>query len=105
MRRIVRRARALAPHLDNAAFGPLLQSFGRISLLLADAYEEIRSEDLVASDGELRSSIDVVRRLADTQLKLAEKLGMTPSTLRALGREKSVTDLVGALAEADGEVE
>jgi hypothetical protein len=100
LRRIVRRARTLAPHLDNPAFGPVLQSFGRVSLLLADSYETLRGAELLNADGELRSSIDTIRKLADTQLKLAEKLGLTPLTLRALGREKSV-DLVAAFAEAD----
>jgi hypothetical protein len=100
LRRIVRRCRILAPHLDNAAFGPVLQSFGRISLLLADSYEKIRGAELLGEDGELRPSIDTIRKLADTQAKLAEKLGLTPSTLRTLGREKRV-DLAGALAEND----
>ena len=101
LRRIVRQCRGLAPHLDNRAFGPVLQSFGRVSLLLADAYEKIRGQDLLGEDGELRPSIDQIRRLADTQAKLAEKLGLTPATLRALGKERRV-DLVGALAENDG---
>jgi hypothetical protein len=98
LRKIVRRCRTLAPHLDNAAFGPVLQSFGRVSLLLADSYEKLRGQELIGADGELRSSIDTIRKLADTQVRLAEKLGLTPATLRMLGREKPV-DLVGALAE------
>jgi hypothetical protein len=106
LRRVVRRCRSLAPHLENQAFAPVLQSFGRISLLLADSYEKLRGTELLGEDGELRPSIDTIRKLADTQAKLAEKLGLTPSTLRALGREKRV-DLVGQLAEGDtdGEAE
>jgi hypothetical protein len=100
LRRIVRQCRTLAPHLDDRAFGPVLQSFGRISLLLADSYEKIRGAELVGEDGELRPSIDTIRKLADTQAKLADKLGLTPLTLRALGREKRA-DFVGALAESD----
>jgi hypothetical protein len=98
LRRIVRECRRLAPHLDNRAFGPVLQSFARVSLLLADSYEKIRGAELLDENNELRPSIDTIRRLADTQAKLAEKLGLTPATLRAFGREKPV-DLVGALAE------
>src|SRR5438552_2382110 len=100
LRRIVRQCRRLAPHLDNPAFGPVLQSFGRVSLLLADGYEKIRGADLLNEDGELRASIDTVRKLADTQVKLAEKLGLTPATLKTLGREKPV-DLAAAFADTN----
>jgi hypothetical protein len=104
LRRITRQCRKLAPHLDNPAFGPVLQSFGRVSLMLNDAYERIRNEELLNEDGELRASIDTIRKLADTQAKLAEKLGLTPATLKALGREKRM-DLVTALAEGNGDGE
>lgn len=100
LRRIVRQCRTLAPHLDNRAFGPVLQSFARISILLADSYEKLRGAELLGEDGELRPSIDTIRKLVDSQAKLAEKLGLTPATLRSLGREKPV-DLVGQLAEGD----
>ena len=97
LRRIVRSARRLAPHLDNPVFTPVLQSFGRVSLLLADCYEKLRDGDLLGDDGELRPSIDTVRKLAETQARLAKELGLTPVTLRQLGREKRV-DLAAALA-------
>lgn len=100
LRRIVRQARRLAPHLDDRAFGPVLQSFGRISLLLADSYEKIRNQELLDDHGELRSSVDTIRRLADTQAKLAEKLGLTPATLRTFTREKAA-DLAAAFVESD----
>jgi hypothetical protein len=100
LRRIVRQAHCLASHLDNPVFTPVLQSFGRVSLLLDDAYEKLRSGDLIGEDGELRPSIDTVRRLAETQTKLAKELGLTPLTLRALGREKPA-DLVALYAEDD----
>src|ERR1700730_15648471 len=78
LRRIVRQCRTLAPHLDNRAFGPVLQGFARVSILLADSYEKLRGTELLGEDGELRPSIDTIRKLADTQAKLAEKLGLTP---------------------------
>jgi len=98
IRRAVRKARRLAPHLENPVFLPLLQSFCRISLLVERGYAELRKNTLLDENGELRASIDVVRRLAETQTRLAEKLGLTPTTLRMLSREK-VLDLAAALAE------
>ena len=50
----------------------------------------------------MRGSVDTVRRLAETQTRLAEKLGLTPATLRAMAKEK-VIDLAAELAEvSDG---
>lgn len=98
IRRRIRKARKLAPHLENPIFLPLLQSFCRVSLLVERGYESLQNGSLLDADGELRASIDVVRRLAETQTRLAEKLGLTPSTLRALSREK-VVDLAAELAE------
>jgi hypothetical protein len=103
LRRIVRQARRLAPHLDNPVFTPVLQTFGRVSLLLQDSYERLRDGELIGEDGELRPSIDTVRKLAETQARLAKELGFTPLTLRALAREKTV-DLAATFAEvSDGE--
>lgn len=97
LRRIIRRARTLAPHLESQIFSPLLQSFARVSLLLGDCYERLKEGDLIGENGELRPSIDTVRKLAETQARLAKELGLTPVTLRQLGREKRV-DLAAALA-------
>jgi hypothetical protein len=104
LRRIVRRARTLAPHLDSPLFTPVLQSFGRISLLLQDSYEKLRNGDLIDDEtGELRPSIDAVRKLSETQMRLAASLGLTPLSLRLFAKEKRV-DLASAFAEAeDGE--
>jgi hypothetical protein len=41
-----------------------------------------------------------VRRLAETSARLAKELGLTPSTLRTLSREKTI-DLLGAMAGED----
>ncbi len=102
IRRGVRKARRLAPHLDNPVFLPLLQSFCCISLLLERGYQSLRDRSLLDDEGELCASIDVVRRLAETQTRLAEKLGLTPATLRAMGKEK-VIDLPAEMAEvSDG---
>ncbi len=69
--------------------------------MLNDSYEKLRGAELLGEDGELRPSIDTIRKLAESQSKLAERLGLTPASLRAFKREKRV-DLIGALAESDG---
>jgi hypothetical protein len=99
-RRFCRRLRTLAPHLDDPAFAPMIQSYAKVSLLLARGYESIRAGEIVGTDGELRASVDVVRRLAETSARLAKELGLTPSTLRTLSREKTI-DLLGAMAGED----
>jgi len=100
LRRITRELRRLAPHLDDQAFAPILQGFARVSVLLADSYEKVRQMDLIGEDGELRPSIETIRRLVDTQSKLAERLGLTPSTLKAMRKEKKA-DIVAVFANAD----
>jgi len=100
IRAVARHVRRTAPHLDDQVFAPLVQGFARISILLADSYEKIRDQDLIGEDGELRPSIETIRRLVDTQSKLAEKLGLTPATLKALRHEKKA-DLAAVFAKVD----
>ncbi len=98
VRRFVSRIRMLAPHCDNPVFAPALAGFARVTLMLERSYAYIRDKDVVGENGELRPSIDAVRRLAETQSRLAKELGLTPTTLRALSRGK-VIDLAASFAE------
>jgi len=100
VRRAVRKARRFAPHLENPVFLTMLQSFCRISLLLERGYASLRDGSLLDDEGELRSSVDAVRRLAETQVRLAKELGLTPSTLRALAKDKTF-DLAAELANVE----
>jgi hypothetical protein len=95
VRRFVGRIRTLAPHCDNPVFAVTLAAFARVSLLLERSYAFLRDKDVVGENGELRPSVDAVRRLAETQSRLAKELGLTPSTLRALSREKLIDPLEG----------
>jgi hypothetical protein len=72
VRRACRQVLVVAPHLDDAKYRPLIQSFARISILGSDAFELLRERGLVNDDGELRSSVDVFQRLVNTQMKFAE---------------------------------
>jgi len=67
---------------------------------IADASDAMRDTPILNSDGELRSSLDVLQRLISAQTKLAKELGLTPMTLRSIAREKGV-DLAGMLADED----
>jgi hypothetical protein len=102
VRRFCRRLRSLAPHLDNPAFAPLLQSYAKVLLLQSRVYEAVRAGEIVGPDGEIKTSVDSVRRLAETSARLARELGVTPLTLRALSREKNA-DLAASFAEHNGE--
>lgn len=79
-----------APHLGDEKFAPIVVSFARITLLAGDSGEFLRQHGLVGENGELRSSVDTVNRLVGTQLKLAAALGLTPTTLRSIAKERSV---------------
>ncbi len=93
----------VAPHLDDAKFKPLLESFAQVTLLKGDCYEFLRKHGLVNEQGELRSSVDTVQRLMGLQLKLANALGLSPAVLGKIRNEKPA-DLVAALAR-HGDVE
>ncbi len=103
VRRACRQILVVAPHLDDPKYRPLIQSFARISLLSVDGFEHLRERGLVGENGELRSSVDVFQRLVNTQMKLAEKLGLTPSALGKLSKEKPV-DLAAAMSAHEEEV-
>lgn len=105
IRRLTRRLQTLTPHLDRPEFLPLLRSYARLSILIERSYQVIRDADsLIGEDGEVRGSVDTVRRLAETQSRLAEKLGLTPATLKIFSKEKLV-DLPGAMAAPDDDEE
>lgn len=98
VRRFRRQLLAVAPHLNDPKFGPLLHSFARISILGLDSYDYLRLKGIVGADGELRSSVDVVQRLVNAQLKLANALGLTPLALGKL-KPGALDDLAAALAK------
>jgi hypothetical protein len=100
-RRLIR----AAPNIDDQKFGPVILSFCRISILSMDSYEFLRKRGLVNADGELRASVDVYRKLVDTQLRMAERLGLTPAALRTLGNSKDQLDLPSAIVEANAREE
>ena len=105
IQRMTAHLRRLAPHLGNYLFTPTIHAFCRITITLERSYATIRDESLISTEtGELRSSVDTVRKLAETQSRLARELGLTPATLRAFSKEKLV-DLAAAMADKDDDEE
>lgn len=79
LRRIVQRYAELAD-LKDLKFRPALQTLAKISLLLERSYATIkRRESLLGDDAELCQSLDVLRRLADSQFKMLEAIGLLPN--------------------------
>ena len=97
VRRACRSIVRVAPHLDDPKFRPLIQAFARTSILNLDAFEHLRHVGIVNANGELRSSVDTFQRLVNTQMKLADKLGLTPSTLGKLDKRRPI-DLAAAMS-------
>lgn len=103
IRRAVSRLRTFVPALDRPEYLPLLRSYARITLLIERSYELLRDGSLVDENGELRASLDTIRRLMSTQAALGRELGLSPSAARSVIRQPK--DLAAAFAEAeDGEV-
>jgi hypothetical protein len=98
VRRFKRQLLQVAPNLDDARFGPMIHAFARLSILSLDAYEHLRLKGIVNANGELRSSVDVVQRLVNAQLKLANALGLTPLALGKL-KPGAPDDLAAMLAD------
>ena len=100
IRRFARGLRAVAPHLDNPMFAPLVRSYAIVTLAIERSYARLKADDLISpKTNELRTSLDVLGRLIAQQTRLAKALNLTPLTLRKLGQQR--TDLAAALIEGE----
>ncbi len=60
----------------------------RVTWFAEKATRQLADRDsLLDLDGELRPSVEVVRRLSDTQMKMLAAVGLTPASKRLLNRE------------------
>ena len=86
----------VAPHLNDAKFQPLVNSFARITLLGLDSYEFLRERGLVGEKGQLlvecRCRSAAYRRPAQTSKRAR------PIAVVARFATKSRQDLAAALA-------
>ena len=65
--------------LTDLRWRPALGSLARVTLLLERSYQLLKERPtLLNEDGELCSSIDVFRRLVDSQAGLLKSLGLMP---------------------------
>ena len=87
-----------APHLADPRFAPLIRNFLQVDFLLERTCRRIAEvDDLISpKTGELRYSVDVIRRLSETHRMLCRELKLSPSTARP-----GLMDLAGAIADAD----
>jgi hypothetical protein len=93
-----------APAINDEKFAPVTLSFCRISILSMDAYRFLHQCGIAGADGELRKSVDTYARLVNTQLKLAEKLGLTPAAFRSI-KDEAPFDLVAEIARTRSHTE
>ena len=79
LRRIVQRYAELAD-LKDLKFRPALQTLAKLSLLLERSYMHLKQrKTLIDEDNELTKSIDVLRRLADSQFAMLKAIGLLPN--------------------------
>ena len=103
VRRSIRRLRGLASHLEDPRYLPVLRSFCELSLLIERAYAELRDKPLTSADtGELRNSIDTLRRMMDTQRGISRELGLSPTVAASLAKPVKFLDL-DQVRDNDGE--
>ncbi len=86
IRAAVRKLRARCPHLDKPEYIPLIRSYARLSVLIERAYAVLRDGNIVDDKGELRQSLDTLRRMMTTQAALAEKLGLSPHVAASMAK-------------------
>lgn len=65
--------------LEDLKWRPALQTLARVTLLVDRTYSVLKErETLIGKDGDLCRSIDVFRRLAETQPVLLKSVGLIP---------------------------
>jgi hypothetical protein len=85
---------ALYPHLrERPGLAPQIKSYIRLTLMIERGYERIRDGGILAPSGEIRPSVDTLRRLMMTQSYLARELGLTLATSEQFAKAKPVLDL------------
>jgi hypothetical protein len=66
-------------------FATVLHSFARMNIMVVAAFKQFRGmTTLLDQNGELRPSLTTMQQLLKAQAILAEKLGLTPTTLQAV---------------------
>lgn len=84
--------RALDPKLKEPKYQPSLKAMALCQYLLERSFLELEQMETLVNpvSGELRSSIDIVRRLAETSVRIAASLGLSPTRVIVMGPGKMV---------------
>jgi hypothetical protein len=99
IRRIATNLRKAVPHLNRPEFTPIIRAFAMLTLTLERSYAALRDKDPISpTTNELRSSYDVIGRLAAHHAKLAAQLGLSPAAFNKLKTSGGPDDLAAALA-------
>lgn len=90
------------PALCDPRYSAQLWTYGCITLLIRDSYAAIKNQSLFNSQtGELRGSLDTIRRLAETQKNLANSLCLSPEAARTLEKPIQATLDIGHYRKQD----
>jgi hypothetical protein len=104
IRRLSRKMRQLAPHLDDPRYGPALRAFSMSYLLLERAYRRVKQipDEAIVRDGAVVPAIETVTRMAGKVMGQAASLGLTPSSAASIA--KPVDTLVTEALERAGKI-
>lgn len=98
--KIARRFRRLDRTLDDPRMGPALRVLARVHSLAEEVTARLADMGLLDEDGELKPSLEMARRLADTEMRLLGALGLTPAAMRA-GRARPPIDFDAVYARIE----
>jgi hypothetical protein len=93
-RRLAARLIEQVPRLDKPEFYPLVRGYCICCLQIARVNAALEEGDIISAEtGEVRSSVDSLRKLLATQSQLAKELGLTPSTSQDFTKRANTLDL------------
>src|SRR6516165_2737953 len=97
--RMVGKWKRVSPILDEARYTPQLRGLSMVTLMMECVYNELRKRGSLINPvtGEAYHSVDLVRRLAETQKNLASELGLTPRSAALVA--KPVDDILQEASE------
>src|ERR1700730_4717418 len=80
IRAAVRPLQAVAPHVAERQYVLLARDFCRMDFMIDRMFAELYDKPLINPEtGELRNSLDLLRRMMDSRRALARELGLSPT--------------------------
>lgn len=101
-RRLAKRLIEQVPRLDRPEFYPLVRGYVICTMHVARVNAMLAEGDILSPEtGEVRSSVDSLRKLLATQSALAKELGLTPSVAHEFATKAKTLDLADFRREAE----